>query len=216
MSERIRTILADDHALVLEGLRGLLEQVPDIEVVGVASNGIELLDLLEQHNADVVVLDIQMPFGGLKALEEIRRRQFPVRVLVLTAFGDGESIQSALELEAEGFALKTESPTQTVEAIRQVAQGRLVFPRSAQRWLVSQRQTARPQINLSAREIEVLQLLAQGLTNLQISRELTVSENTVRFHLKNIFEKLSVTNRTEAAAWYFENQAALSTPRTDL
>lgn len=212
MSERIRTILADDHALVLEGLRGLLEQAHDIEVVAVAQNGDELLDLLACYEVDVVVLDLQMPYGGLKALAEIRRRAIPVRVLVLTAFGDGESIQSALELEAEGFALKTESPTQTVEAIRQVAQGRIVFPRSAQRWMASQRQTAvaKPAINLSAREIEVLRLLAQGLTNQQISRELTVSENTVRFHLKNIFEKLAVTNRTEAAAWYFENQGNLT------
>jgi DNA-binding NarL/FixJ family response regulator len=215
MSERIRTILADDHALVLEGLRGLLEQARDIEVVAVAQNGDELLDLLGQHEVDVVVLDLQMPYGGLKALAEIRRREIPVRVLVLTAFGDGESIQSALELEAEGFALKTESPTQTVEAIRQVAQGRIVFPRSAQRWMASQRRTdvSKPVINLSAREIEVLGLLAQGLTNQQISRELTVSENTVRFHLKNIFEKLEVTNRTEAAAWYFENQGNLTAYR---
>lgn len=214
MSERIRIIIADDHALVLEGLRGLLDQVPEIEVVAVAQNGDELLELLKQHPVDIVILDLQMPYGGLKALAEIRRREIPVRVLVLTAFGDGESIQSALELEAEGFALKTESPTQTIEAIRQVAQGRLVFPRSAQRWLASHRQTAspRPAANLSAREVEVLSLLAQGLTNQQISRELTVSENTVRFHLKNIFEKLNVANRTEAAAWYFENHGSLTTP----
>ncbi len=214
MSDRIRIIIADDHALVLEGLRGLLDQVPEIEVVAVAQNGDELLELLKQHPVDIVILDLQMPYGGLKALAEIRRREIPVRVLVLTAFGDGESIQSALELEAEGFALKTESPTQTIEAIRQVAQGRLVFPRSAQRWLASHRQTAspRPAANLSAREVEVLSLLAQGLTNQQISRELTVSENTVRFHLKNIFEKLNVANRTEAAAWYFENHGSLTTP----
>lgn len=205
--DRIRTILADDHALVLEGLRGLLEQQSDIEVVAVARDGDELLELLEKHTADVVVLDLQMPFGGLLALQEIRRRGFPVRVLVLTAFGDGESIQSALELEAEGFALKTESPTQTVEAIRQVAQGRLVFPRIAQRWLATYRKPDRTSgAALSAREIEVLGWVAQGKTNAEIAAMLTVSENTVRFHLKNIFEKLGVANRTEAAAWYFQNE----------
>lgn len=207
MSERIRVILADDHALVLEGLRGLLEQEPDIEVSATAHNGDELLRLLERHRVDVVVLDLQMPYHGLTALAEIRRRRLAVRVLVLTAFGDGESIQSALELEAEGFALKTESPTQTVEAIRQVARGRLLFPRAAQRWLASHRRSpSKPASDLSPREQEVLACGARGLTNPEIATRLTVSENTVRFHLKNIYEKLQMTNRTEAAAWYFKHR----------
>src|SRR5258708_27132513 len=106
-----------------------------MEVVASAESGDDFLLLLEQDSVDVVVLDLQMPVHGLTALAEIRKRQIPVRVLVLTAFADGGSIQSALELQAEGFALKTESPMQTIEAIRQVAQGRLVFPRSAQRLL---------------------------------------------------------------------------------
>ncbi len=205
MSEKIRLILADDHALVLQGLTTLLEQIPDMEVVATAHNGDELLLRLEQHEADVVVMDLQMPFHGLTALAEIRKRGIAVHVLVLTAFGDGDSIRSALELEAEGFALKTESPTQTVEAIRQVAQGRLVFPRAAQRWLAVQQ---KPQIQaetlLSPRELDVLKHVARGLTNPEIAGQLSVSENTVRFHLKNIFEKLGVTNRTEAAAWFFQ------------
>jgi len=208
MSEStIRTILADDHELVLQGLRSLLEDEPDIEVVAVANNGDQLLDLLETHQPDVVVLDLQMPYHGLTVLEEIRHRDLNVRVLVLTAFSDGASIQAAIQLEADGFALKTEPPTQVIEAIRQVAQGRLVFPRSAQRWLVASQQPApTPQIELSPREAEVLEFVAQGLTNPQIAAKLTVSENTVRFHLKNIFEKLGVANRTEAAAWYFQQR----------
>lgn len=205
--DKIRIILADDHALVLQGLRGLLEQIPDIEVVAVAQNGDELLNLLEAHQVDVVVTDLQMPYSGLNALSEIRARGLNVRVLVLTAFGDGESIQSALELEAEGFALKTESPNQTIEAIRQVAQGRLVFPRAAQRWLASRRAAEKPADTglLSSRELEVLEHAARGLTNPEIANKLNLSENTVRFHLKNIFEKLGVANRTEAAAWFFRH-----------
>jgi DNA-binding NarL/FixJ family response regulator len=203
---RVRVILADDHALVLEGLRGLIEQNPDLEVVATAQNGDELLVLLQQNQVDVVVLDLQMPYHGLTALAEIRKRELPVHVLVLTAFGDGDSIQSAIELQAEGFALKTESPLQTIEAIRQVAQGRLVFPRAAQRWLATQRQ---PQVEssnmLSPRETEILSYVARGFTNPEIAVELTVSENTVRFHLKNVYEKLHVANRTEAAAWYFQH-----------
>lgn len=206
MPDRVRVILADDHALVLEGLRNLIDGMPDLQVVATANNGDELLRLLEEHPADVVVLDLQMPFHGLLALAEIRKRAIPVKVLVLTAFSDGESIQSALELSAEGFALKTESPTQTVEAIRQVASGRLVFPHAAQRWLATQRTAPPPpEAPLSPREEEMLSFVAKGMTNPEIASALSVSENTVRFHLKNVYEKLHVTNRTEAAAWYLRH-----------
>lgn len=206
---KIRTLLADDHALVVEGLRGMLNQLEDIEVVAVAHNGDELLRLLADHTVDVAVMDLQMPFGdvpngGLKALAEIRKQNYSVRVLILTAFADGESIQTAMRLEAEGFVLKTESPKQTIEAIRQVAQGRLVFPKAAQRWLMTQKTQEN---QLSAREREVLELMAQGMKNPDIADNLSVSENTVRFHLKNIFSKLDVKNRTEAAAWYFKNNS---------
>lgn len=207
MGEPIRIILADDHALVVEGLRGLLEQIPDFRVVATAQNGDELLGLLAEHPADVLVLDVQMPFSGLKALAQIREQGIAVRVLVLTAFSDGESIQAALELAADGFALKTESPMQTIEAIRQVAQGRLLFPRSAQRWLAGHRddESSEASNKLSAREDEALSYIAKGYTNPEVAAALSISENTVRFHLKNIYEKLGVANRTEAAAWYFKH-----------
>lgn len=199
----IRIVLADDHALVMEGLRSLIDRQPDMQVVAAVQNGDELLAYLGCHEADVAVVDVQMPYGGLQALAEIRRRDLAVRVLLLTAFADGESIQGALQYGAEGFALKTESPTQTIEAIRQVAQGRLVFPRTAQRWMIHYRPPVSSGPELSQRELEVLEKLAHGLSNAEIAGELIVSENTIRFHLKNIYEKLGVTNRTEAVAWYF-------------
>lgn len=205
---RIRIVLADDHALVTEGLRSLIDRQPDMTVVAALQNGDELLAFLEgRDDIDVAVVDVQMPVSGITALAEIRRRDYPVRVLLLTAFADGESIQAALQHGAEGFALKTESPNQTIEAIRQVAQGRLVFPRTAQRWMTQYR---RPAQDLSQREQEVLEKLARGLPNAEIAAQLTVSENTVRFHLKNIYEKLGVANRTEAVAWWYRTHSSIS------
>ena len=208
----IRVVLADDHALVTEGLRSLIDQQADMEVVAVVHDGDELLDFLATRlDVDVVVLDVQMPYSGLRALSELRAQDHPVRILILTAFADGESIQSALQLGAEGFALKTESPTQTLDGIRQVAQGRLVFPRAARRWMAIYRQPEpASEPLLSPREQDVLSHLARGLPNSEIGQALSVSENTVRFHLKNIYEKLHVSNRTEAVAWFFQQNQNLA------
>lgn len=205
----IRVVLADDHELVLKGLRGILKQEPDMDVVGSAMNGRDLLQEVRNCQPDVAVIDIQLPdMTGLECLAQIRRENLPTKVLILTAFSDGESFQSALELEADGIALKTEPPAQTVAAIRQVFHGQLVFPRAARRWLISHaRPKAEPNSQLlSEREDEVLALVAQGMTNAQIAERLVLSENTVKFHLQNIYQKLGVGNRTEAAAIYFLQQ----------
>lgn len=205
MSEPLRVALADDHELVLEGLRGLLAHEPDMEVVSTATDGASLLSAIERLRPDVVVLDLQMPApDGASCLAEIRRRGLPVRVLVLTAFGDGESIQSALEGGADGFALKTAPPRQTIEAIRQVGQGYLVFPPAARKWLRGHWRDPGPA--LSEREWEVLELVARGYTNVQIAEALRLSDNTVKFHLQNIYQKLGVSNRTEAAGYYFRTR----------
>ncbi|MCX7790344.1 MAG: response regulator transcription factor [Chloroflexaceae bacterium] len=203
----IRVFLADDHALVLEGLRSLIEAEGDIEVVGTASDGDQVLDAVRALRPDVVVLDLQMPtVSGLECLQRIRAEGLPAKVLVLSAFYDGDTIQSALEAEADGFALKTEPPQQTVACIRQVYQGQLVFPQAARRWLRQQRHRPGPAADLSEREAEVLSLVAQGLTNTQIAQRLNVSENTVKFHLQNIYQKLGVSNRTEAAGIFFKQR----------
>ncbi len=209
MSDRIRVVLADDHQLVLEGLRGLLSNEPDIEVLATVTNGDSLLTAIEQYKPDVAVVDLQMPgLDGVSCLQEIRRRDLRVRVLVLTAFSDGESIQSALEGGADGLALKTAPPRQTVDAIKQVGQGNMVFPPAARKWLQGHRPSPVPVFDLSSREWEVLELTAKGLTNPQIAEMLSVSENTVKFHLQNIFQKLGVSNRTEAAGYYFRTRGA--------
>jgi len=203
----IRVVLADDHALVLQGLCSMLEIERDMEVVATAMDGAQLLEALRRHRPDVAVVDLQMPHvDGLTSLQRIRAEGLRVRVLMLSAFGDGESIQSAMEQQADGFALKTEPPQQTIAAIRQVYYGHMVFPRSARRWVMRQPKESDLIEELSAREWEVLGLTAQGLSNPQIAETLHLSESTIKFHLQNIFQKLAVTNRTEAARYFYQHQ----------
>nr|MBI2905776.1 response regulator transcription factor [Chloroflexota bacterium] len=197
----VRLVLADDHALVLEGLSALLAAESDLNVVATATDGERLLDALRRFRPDVAVLDLQMPYmDGLTCLQHLRAEGLPVRVLVLSAFGDAHSLRAAVEGGADGFALKTDPPQLTVTAIRQVAAGQMVFPQAARRWL-----TPSPPSDsdlLSEREQAVLALVAEGKSNAQIAQALGLSENTVKFHLRNLFSKLGVTNRTAAAAQY--------------
>lgn len=201
----VQVIIADDHALVLEGLRSLLTAESDINVIATATDGERLLDAVQRFRPDVVISDIQMPYlDGLACLPQIRQLSPQTHVLFLTAYNDGQTIQSALAAGADGLLLKTAPPEQTVQAIRQVMAGQMVFPAAARRWLsMAREETA---VTLSERENEVLALVAQGLTNNQVARQLHVSANTVKFHLKNIYEQLNVTNRTEASRWYLENR----------
>jgi len=197
----IRIVLADDHALVLEGLRALLSAEPDLRVIATATDGERLLDAIRRFQPDVAAMDLQMPYmDGLTCLRHIRTENLPVRVLVISAFGDAQSMRAAVEGGADGFALKTDSPQMTIAAIRQVAAGKMVFPETARRWLV------KPSIHdpnaLTEREEAVLALLAEGKSNSQIGAALSLSENTIKFHLRNLYNKLGVTNRTEAAAKY--------------
>jgi DNA-binding NarL/FixJ family response regulator len=163
-----------------------------------------------------VVLDLEMgPMGGLQCLEQIRAEHPSVRVLVLTAYSDGESMRAALEGGAAGFALKTEPPQQTVASIRQVYRGQLVFPLAARRWLLRTPALAEP-TQPTDREMEILALVSEGLTNAQIARRLRVSDNTVKFHLQNVYLKLGVRNRTEAAAYYLRTRGGAARPRGTL
>ncbi len=206
MTPRVRIVLADDHALVLEGLRSLLDAQPDMQVVGAATDGAQVMDLLRAQRPDLVVLDLEMgTMSGLACLARIRSEKLPVRILVLSAYGDGNSMRAALDGGADGYALKTDPPRNTVDAIRQVHRGQLVFPIAAKRWLLGTSQASDPR-QLTEREKSVLALLAEGTTNAEIARRLRVSENTVKFHLQNLYMKLSVGNRTEAVAVYLRER----------
>ena len=197
----IRVLLADDHAIVLEGLRALLDGEPDITVAGWTTDGTEVVKLVQQHKPDVVVLDLELTtIKGTEVLAALRDRPTPPKVLVLTAYNDGESLRSALDAGADGLALKTDSPQQTLTAIRQVHAGQLVFPQAARRWIEGR--SAGAPGDLTPREREVWKLVAGGLTNPQIAERLGLSDNTVKFHVQHLFSKLGVKNRTEAALKY--------------
>lgn len=216
MAKPIRVVLADDHSLVLDGLKQHLADTEDIQVIAAVTDGAALLLAIEAYEPDVAVTDLVMGgMDGFAALAEIRQRGLPVRVLVLTALADGESLQRAIELEADGIVLKTEPPRQTVEAIRQVAAGQVVYPRAVHNWLVRRASRQQPQEtpihsdDLSDREQEILALLAEGKPNQEIATTLHLSENTVKYYLKSIYRKLQIANRTEAARVYLERKGRL-------
>ncbi len=205
----IRVLLADDHAIVLEGLRALLDGEPDIKVAGWTTDGTEVVDLVQRMKPDVVVLDLELTtIKGTAVLAALRDRPAPPKVLVLTAYNDGESLRSALDAGADGLALKTESPQQTLTAIRQVHAGLLVVPQAARRWIEGRPGGgAAGGGDLTPREREVWTLVASGLTNPQIAERLGLSDNTVKFHVQHLFSKLGVKNRTEAALKYAHGAA---------
>jgi len=195
----IRIVIADDHALLLEGLRGLVASEPDLRVVATASDGERLLDAVERFKPDVAVVDFKMPYmNGPTCVRELRARRSRVKVLLLSALSDAASLKEGIDSGADGFVLKTDPPQATLAAIRQVAAGQLVFPAGARRWL----SRGSGEEGLTERENAVLLLVAEGRSNVEIAKALHLSENTVKFHLRNLYSKLGVTNRTEAAAWH--------------
>jgi len=205
MSKSIRVVLADDHALVLEGLRSLLAAEPNMTVIATATDGERLLEAVERFHPDVVISDIRMPYlDGINSLPHIRRISATVKVLFLTAYADDDTLQAALSSGVDGLLYKTDPPNQTIQAIHQVMDGQMIFPAAARRWLsASESQEAR--IILSQRKNEVLALISEGMSNAQVAQQLQISVSTVKFHLQNIYHTLGVRNRTEATHWYLKN-----------
>ena len=200
---KMTIMIADDHTLVIEGLRTLINREFDMEVIATVTSGLALLDELQYTHPDLVVLDVQMQdCDGIQCLEEIRRRALPVKVVMLSAAVDTNTLHSAWELQADGYALKTDPPRQTIEIIRNVANGQLVFPRSMRQSSASMFTRSKLLSCLTDREHDVLRLIANGQTNAQIAAHLNVQESTAKFHVQNILHKLGATNRTEAAQIY--------------
>ncbi|GGH06593.1 response regulator [Silvibacterium dinghuense] len=193
--KQIRLLLVDDHPIVRFGLSALLGMQEDFAVVAAASSGREALDILRQKTIDIVLVDLRMPgFSGIDTLEQIRTQAPRVQAIVLSSFEFDEEIYAAVKAGARGYLLKESPPEEIMSAIRSVFAGRQAFPERIAKRLSESRMTA----GLSAREREVLELVAKGLTNKEVANTLQISQFTVRNHLNHITEKLEASDRTEA------------------
>jgi DNA-binding NarL/FixJ family response regulator len=197
----MRILLADDHALVLEGIHHVLEADGGFEVVAVARSGAEVLPLIARHSPEVVLLDVRLPkLDGLECLSRIRSRYPAVSVVMLSMFGDAEQLQLAFELGACGYVTKNIDAADLGPAIRQ-AVGGAAFQAFGLSTVDESR--AATSAGLTERELTVLRAVARGQSNDAVAKELWVTEQTVKFHLTNVYRKIGVANRTEAARWAF-------------
>ena len=195
---RIRVVLIDDHFSIHDIVGTLLKQTPDIKLVGQGANGQDALDLCERVQPDIVLMDVVMPvMDGIQATELLSERFPSVKVLVLSSFQDHESVYAMLRNGAAGYLTKGTLSQDLVETIRVTCQGKMVFSEDIVEKLVSPPQPA-ADFHLTDRELEVLVLLAEGLTNQQSARRLSISPSTLKFHMTNIYQKLGVQTRSEA------------------
>lgn len=202
----IRVLIADDHPVVRRGLRTLLASEPGLEPVGEAVDGVEAVQQARLLQPDVILLDMVMPRqNGLEAIRDIKLNNPAARILVLTSFAEDEKVFPAMKAGALGYLLKDSSPEELIEAIHNVYRGRSWLHPTIARKLIDElnRPSELPptETPLTEREVEVLKLVAQGLTNQEIADKLTLSEWTVRTHMRNILDKLHLANRTQAALY---------------
>jgi DNA-binding NarL/FixJ family response regulator len=198
----MKVLIADDHRLILAGIRRALEAVEDIEIVGEANVGSQVLPLVRRTSPDVVLLDMRMPqMDGLACLDQIRKHCPKVKVVVLSVFGDAEHIQAAFRHGASGYIVKSVNPLDLPSALRQAVEGSVFHAVG----LPEQNGDEGKAAGLTEREVAILKAVARGLSNQAIGKELWVTEQTVKFHLTNIYRKLNLANRTEAARYAYQH-----------
>lgn len=202
----IRVLIVDDHTIVRKGIKALLAEKSDIQVIGEADNGLDAIALSKELEPDVVLMDLLMPkMDGIDATRQITARQPKVRVLVLTSFVGDEKIFPAIKAGALGYLLKDSEPTELIQSIYRVYRGEPslhpIIARKMMKEILEQPSTKSTSESLTAREIEVLQLLAKGLSNDEIAAQLVISEVTVRTHISHLLAKLHMANRVQATLY---------------
>jgi NarL family two-component system response regulator LiaR len=216
--EKIRVLVADDHAIIRKGMKAVLDLVPDIQIVGEAENGLDAVKLAEELHPDVILMDLVMPeMDGIEAIRQIKTLHLEARILVLTTFTGEELIFPAIKAGALGYQLKDSSPEDLIEAIRQVCRGEPslhpIIARKVLQELLTPSEKPPTSDPLTQREVEVLRLIAQGYENKEIAEKLFISEATTRTHVSNILSKLHLASRTQAALYALrEGLASLDNP----
>ena len=199
----IKVFICDDHDILRKGLRSLLSTVPDLDVVGEAADGETAIDMINELKPHVILMDLLMPgIGGVEAIRQLRKNNHDARVLVLSSSHEDELVVSSIRAGAVGYLVKTSSPEDLIDGIRRVAGGQSVLPPDISNKLLSAMQDPKsPNVTLTHREIDVLKLIGEGMSNRDISEVLEISENTVISHVGRILNKLELDNRTQAALY---------------
>ncbi len=209
MERKIRVLLADDQSILADGIRSVLSSCPDLEVVGIAADGFEALQMVESTDPDVVLMDIRMPnMNGVIATQEVKRRRPDVKVLILTTFDDSDYILNAINNGASGYLLKDTSSAALIDAIKNAYEGDTILPAKiarriadAARMVSSDREIKlKRAFGFSDREVEIVVMICEGFTNKQIASALKLTDGTARNYISAIYEKLGASSRTDAVA----------------
>jgi DNA-binding NarL/FixJ family response regulator len=220
-SGKVRILLADDHTIFRDGLRKLLEAEPDLEIVGEAGDGADAINMVQQVKPEILLLDLAMPrVPGLEALREVIALKSPVKTILLTAAIEKRQIIEALQVGARGVVLKDAATQMLIRAIRTVMNGQFWVGREAvadmssylKQQIASQPASKAKSFGLTRREIEILGTIVGGLSNKEIAQKFSLSEDTVKHHLTNIFDKVGVSSRLELALFAINNQLIESVP----
>lgn len=199
-SDTIKVLIVDDHPMIRKGLSAFLDVIPSLEEIGVASNGAEAIHFCEQHSPDVILMDLVMPdVNGIEAIQRIKARQPGIKIIAMTSFQEEDLVRQAFEAGAISYLMKDVSLEDLEAAIRAAYKGTSTLSPEAARILIQQTSAkTEPDFALTARELEVLALIVEGLSNREIADRLVISRATVSVHVSNILAKLGISNRVEA------------------
>ncbi|ENR9710303.1 two-component system response regulator NarL [Providencia stuartii] len=212
MSEKSTILLIDDHPMLRNGVKQLISLEPSLLVIGEAGDGATGIKIAEEQDPDLILLDLNMPgMNGFETLDELRKRKLSGRIILFTVSNYGEDLVSALKRGADGYLLKDMEPEELIVALKEAASGKMVVSPALTSVLAESLRDNRPQtennlLSLTPRETNILELIAQGLSNKMIARKLDIAESTVKVHVKHLLKKLNLKSRVEAAVWVLQQK----------